>query len=337
VTGAGGLSQTLTVMYVGTGATTYASSTAAPVNVGTYSATATYAESTNHFGSTDTKAFTIDEAAQSAQTITFNALSTKTYGDAGTTVHITSAGSATITAHQSGDASYAAATDVQQTFTISQKPLTPSFTASDKDYDGTATATISGRSLTGGTVGIDVVSLGTSGTAAFADANAGIGKTVTATGFALTGAAADNYSLTATSATTTATINKATATVSLTGLTGQAYTGSALSAGATTTPSGLAVNVTYDGNTQAPTAAGSYAVIGSINDNNYKGYNGIGASRSLYLYGFGSNAGYSECNRCRWLEPGACRFLRRQRERGHGHGQLQLRRERQPLGLLGQR
>jgi hypothetical protein len=51
----------------------------------------------------------------------------------------------------------------------------------------------------------------------------------------------------------------------------QTYTGSAEMATATTTPSGLAVNFTYNGLTTAPTNAGSYTVIGAINDTNYKG------------------------------------------------------------------
>ncbi|MDP2088686.1 MAG: MBG domain-containing protein [Flavobacteriaceae bacterium] len=62
VTGVGGLNASLTVMYVGTGSTTYASSTTAPTNAGTYSASATYTESANYFGSSDTKPFTIGKA-----------------------------------------------------------------------------------------------------------------------------------------------------------------------------------------------------------------------------------------------------------------------------------
>jgi hypothetical protein len=68
----------------------------------------------------------------------------------------------------------------------------------------------------------------------------------------------------------TLTINKATATVLLGSLT-QTYTGSALSATATTTPSGLTVNLTYNSSSTAPTNAGSYSVVGTINDPNYQG------------------------------------------------------------------
>ena len=66
------------------------------------------------------------------------------------------------------------------------------------------------------------------------------------------------------------TVNKGAATVTL-GSLSQAYTGSALAATATTTPSGLTVTYTYNGSTTVPTAAGSYTVVGTINDANYSG------------------------------------------------------------------
>jgi large repetitive protein len=66
------------------------------------------------------------------------------------------------------------------------------------------------------------------------------------------------------------TVNQATATVALTNL-AQTYNGSALSATATTTPANLTVGLTYSGSTIAPTAAGSYTVLATINDTNYSG------------------------------------------------------------------
>ena len=59
-------------------------------------------------------------------------------------------------------------------------------------------------------------------------------------------------------------------TVTLSNLS-QTYDGTAKSVTATTTPSGLTVNLTYNGSTNAPTNAGSYTVIGTINDANYQG------------------------------------------------------------------
>jgi|GEM_PF-2282518 len=77
--------------------------------------------------------------------------------------------------------------------TVTPLGITGSFTAENKVYNGTTTATVSGRSLTGVLPG-DTVSL-SDGTAAFADKNVGTGKTVTLSGSALTGADAGNYSL----------------------------------------------------------------------------------------------------------------------------------------------
>jgi hypothetical protein len=68
----------------------------------------------------------------------------------------------------------------------------------------------------------------------------------------------------------TLTVNKADATVTLGNL-NQLYDGTAKLATAGTTPSGLAVVLTYNGSANAPTNAGSYTVIGTINDANYQG------------------------------------------------------------------
>jgi uncharacterized delta-60 repeat protein len=142
VTGPGGLSQNLTVSYSGRNGTVFSSSTA-PTNAGDYTASATYEGDANHNGSSDSKNFTI---ARASQTIEFNALSNKTFGDAdfavnassssglavdfaasgqcaisGLNVHITGAGGCTITASQSGDTNYSAATDVLRSFQIMDK------------------------------------------------------------------------------------------------------------------------------------------------------------------------------------------------------------------------
>jgi hypothetical protein len=65
-------------------------------------------------------------------------------------------------------------------------------------------------------------------------------------------------------------ISKRTTTVTLGNLT-QTYTGSPLSATATTVPAGLAVSFTYNGSETAPTAPGSYTVVATVNDANYQG------------------------------------------------------------------
>ncbi len=68
----------------------------------------------------------------------------------------------------------------------------------------------------------------------------------------------------------TVTVNKAPATVTLGGLT-QVYDGTPKSATATTNPVGLTVTFTYNGSATAPTDAGSYAVVATVNDPNYTG------------------------------------------------------------------
>jgi hypothetical protein len=96
--------------------------------------------------------------------------------------------------------------------TVNQAPVTGSITATNKVYDGTITATISSYSLSGGLFGDDVSLTG--GTATFSDKNVANNKSVTATGLTLTGAMANDYSLTSSNASTTANITPAAVTVS---------------------------------------------------------------------------------------------------------------------------
>ncbi len=209
----GGLSQTydgtaksVTATTTPTGLTvtfTYDGSATAPTNAGSYAVVGTIVD-TNYVGSAN-GTLVIGKASQ---TITFGPLANKTFGNpdftvsatassglsvsfaatgsctviAGNTVHLTGAGSCTITASQAGNSNYSAATDVPQSFTITQ---------------GTATVTLGNLS--------------------------------------------------------------------------QVYNGTPRSATATTVPTGLTVNITYNGSTTAPTNAGSYAVIATIMDTTYSG------------------------------------------------------------------
>jgi formylglycine-generating enzyme required for sulfatase activity len=68
----------------------------------------------------------------------------------------------------------------------------------------------------------------------------------------------------------TFTVTKATATVTLGNLS-QTYDGTPKSATATTDPAGKTVILTYEGGATAPTNAGSYVVVGTINDPMYQG------------------------------------------------------------------
>ncbi len=100
------------------------------------------------------------------------------------------------------------------TLTVGAASVTGNFTADNKVYDGTSTAVVLSRSISGA-VGEDDVQL-VGGAASFMDANAGTGKMVSLIGASLGGADAGNYTL-ASVATATADIFKATATIDVDG------------------------------------------------------------------------------------------------------------------------
>ncbi|MEO6547742.1 MAG: MBG domain-containing protein [Ferruginibacter sp.] len=93
------------------------------------------------------------------------------------------------------------------TANITAASLTPSFTANDKIYDGFTSAVIATRALTGVISGDAVIISG--GAATFSDKNVGTTKTVTGTGFALSGTDAGNYIISPSSVTATANITAA--------------------------------------------------------------------------------------------------------------------------------
>jgi hypothetical protein len=65
-------------------------------------------------------------------------------------------------------------------------------------------------------------------------------------------------------------VNKAPAAVMLGNL-AQTYDGKPKTASATTSPAGLKVSLTYDGNDAVPVNAGNYKVVGTVQDTNYEG------------------------------------------------------------------
>jgi hypothetical protein len=102
------------------------------------------------------------------------------------------AGSHSITASYAGDAATAASATGAFGYTVIVQPLViTGVTAGGKVYDGTTTATLIGGALSGVMPGDSVTLI--AGTGAFDDANAGIGKTVTASGYALSGTHGGNY------------------------------------------------------------------------------------------------------------------------------------------------
>jgi hypothetical protein len=108
-------------------------------------------------------------------------------------------------------ANYRLTTVSSATANITARPLVITATGVNKVYDGTtaATVTLSDNRLSG-----DVLTTAYT-SASFAAANVGTGKQVTVTGISLSGADAGNYSLTATTASTTADITQATPVVAV--------------------------------------------------------------------------------------------------------------------------
>ncbi|MBS1528171.1 MAG: filamentous hemagglutinin, partial [Bacteroidetes bacterium] len=107
-------------------------------------------------------------------------------------------------------------------------------TASNKTYDRTTAASLTGTAALNGIVGSDVVTLGGSPSATFASANAGTGIAVTVTGYTISGANAGNYTLT-----------------QPTGLTAN------ITAKTLTVSGAVASNKTYDGTTNASVTGGT--------------------------------------------------------------------------------
>jgi hypothetical protein len=101
------------------------------------------------------------------------------------------AGSHSFTVTYNADPAFLASTSSVLTQIVTPLAITGSITAANKVYDGTTTATITNRALTGVLSGDSVSYIG--GTATFGDKNVGTAKTVTATGLSLSGTDAGNY------------------------------------------------------------------------------------------------------------------------------------------------
>jgi hypothetical protein len=284
-TASSGLTPTFSIF---SGPATISGSTVTITGVGTVVVRASQAGNASF-----TAATAVDQSfsvAQAAQTITFGALSGKTFGDvpftvsatasssltptfsifsgpatiSGNTVTVTGAGTVVVRASQAGNASYAAATAVDQSFSVAQAAQTITFGALTGKTYGNAPFTVSATASSGLTPTFSIFS----GPATIS------GSTVTITGVGTvvvraSQAGSSNYTA-ATPVDQSFSVSKATATVTL-GSLSQSYTGAALSATASTTPSALTVTFTYNTSATAPTNAGSYAVVGTINDSLYQG------------------------------------------------------------------
>jgi hypothetical protein len=98
------------------------------------------------FGDPD---FTVSATASSGLPVTFTVGVTDDCSISGVTVHITGAGSCTVTAHQSGDTDYSAAPDVPRTFSIGKANQTITFGSLSNKLLGTTPFTVSASATSG--------------------------------------------------------------------------------------------------------------------------------------------------------------------------------------------
>jgi len=200
------------------------------------------------------------------------------------TISNVSAGTHVYTATYSGDPNYTTASGSVPTnptnataptfpsFTVqaaAAASVTPSVTALNKTYDGTTTEPLGNVTCTLTPSESNVTCAPAA--AAFASVNVGTGITVTATGITLSGTAASSYTLSSTSATTTADITPATPVLTLS-CTEVPYDGNPHSCtGSATGVGGIAVAGSFSFSPANETAAGSYPVTGTFTsaDSNY--------------------------------------------------------------------
>jgi fibronectin type 3 domain-containing protein len=185
----------------------------------------------------------------------------------------TSATAYTITYSYAGNSNFNSASDTSKTLTVNKRTLHVTATGVNKTYDGTIAATVT---LGDDRVNSDAIITAYT-TAAFTAKNVGTGVTVNVSGISLSGTAAGNYTLAATTTTTTANITQRTLHVTATGqnksydggtsatvsladdrVTGDAFTVSTTSATFANKNVGTAKTITVSGISIAGTDAANY-------------------------------------------------------------------------------
>lgn len=254
-------------------------------DIGTVTVTVEAAETTNYNAASEDVIFEVNDKL--VQTITFT-IDDQTYGGEvslnatasseltvsyevisgpvvleNSILTFTGTGEASIKATQAGDDEYNEAEPVTATFNIGKATL--SATADDQSFvfgGELPEFTITYDGFVNGEDHSDLTEAPAASSEATADSDAG------SYGITLAGGLADNYEFVLTNGTLT--ITKATATITLSDLDHQ-EDGEAKMPTVVTDPEGLDVVLTYNGESEAPTAAGTYTVIATIDDNNYEG------------------------------------------------------------------
>src|SRR5439155_892365 len=189
--------------------------------------------------------------------------------------------SATATLGGTKASNYTVTNPVTTTAKINAAPVTVTFTAADKTYDGNNTAAVSNCNIAAGKVGSDDVTCSVAG-GTFASSNATpSAQTVSATA-TLGGTKASNYAVT-NPVTTTAKINPATPTVTVTDplptFDGSPHSATAVTKGLGGADVSGSFTFAYDGSNTAPThAKTSYTVVATFtsSDGNYTDASGTG-------------------------------------------------------------
>ena len=254
---------------------TYDGDATAPTAVGTYTVVATVDEANYTGSATDTltiaKAVPNIHAWPTASVITYGdelSASTLSGGDASVTGSFAFSDPGTQLAAGTHEVAVVfTPTDsdnynsVTNTVSVTVNQATPNVTAWPTASTITYGEPLSAATLSGGSGSVD-------GSFAFSDPDALL-DAGTHSSVAVTFTPTDpNYSTV--DGTVSVTVEKATATVTL-GSLSATYDGSAKAATATTDPEGLNVTFTYDGEASAPTNAGTYTVVATVEEANYSG------------------------------------------------------------------
>jgi hypothetical protein len=244
---------------------TYNGSAAAPVNAGSYAVVATINDANYQGSVTNTMVI-----AQASSSITLGSLSQNYNGSAKTATATTVPSGLTVSFTYNGSA----------TAPVNAGSYTVVGTISDANYQGSATNTMviakASSSITLGS--LSQTYTGSAETATATTVPSGLAVSFTYNGSTTAPISAGSYTVVGTindpnyqgSATNTMVIAQASSSITL-GSLSQNYDGSAKTVTATTVPSALAVSFTYNGSATVPINAGSYTVVGTINDANYQG------------------------------------------------------------------
>ncbi len=206
---------------------------------------------------------TLTASASSGLPVTYSLIS----GPAeisGSTVTITGAGTVVIAANQAGGGTFAPAAEVQVSFTVAKAAQTIAFPNPGAKTYGAAPFALTATASSGLPVSYSVVS----GPAQV------LGSILTVTGAGSIEVEAnqsgDDNRAAADPVRASFTVAAASAAITLGDL-NQTYDGLPKPVTTATTPTGLTVNITYNGSDHAPIFPGSYAVVATLADSNYTG------------------------------------------------------------------